>query len=59
MDFKQILASVKNKEFKPVYILHGDEPYFIDQIADQIENYCLEEHEKDFNQAIIYGRDAS
>jgi len=58
MDFKQILASVKNKEFKPVYILHGDEPYFIDQIADQIENYCLEEHEKDFNQAIIYGRDA-
>jgi DNA polymerase-3 subunit delta len=58
MDFKQILASVKNKEFKPVYILHGEEPYFIDQIADQIENYCLEDHEKDFNQAIIYGRDA-
>lgn len=58
MDFKQILNSVKNKDFKPVYILHGEEPYFIDKIAESIEQFALEEHERDFNQTIIYGRDA-
>lgn len=58
MDFKQLLTSIKNKDFKPVYILHGEEPYFIDKIADAIEESALEEHERDFNQTIVYGRDA-
>ena len=58
MDFKQLLTSIKNKNFKPVYILHGEEPYFIDKIADAIEESALEEHERDFNQTIGYGRDA-
>lgn len=58
MDFKQLLTSIKNKNFKPVYILHGEEPYFIDKIADAIEESALEEHERDFNQTIVYGRDA-
>jgi len=58
MDFKQIIHSIRNKEFKPIYILHGDEPYFIDKISNTIEEYVLEEHERDFNQTIIYGRDA-
>jgi DNA polymerase-3 subunit delta len=58
MDFKQLLYSIKNKDFKPIYILHGDEPYFIDKISNVIEENALEEHERDFNQTIIYGRDA-
>ena len=58
MDIKQIIQSVKQKDFKPIYILHGEEPYFIDKISNIIEEYALEEHERDFNQTIIYGRDA-
>lgn len=58
MDFKQILQSVRNKDFKPMYILHGEEPYFIDKISQVIEEFALEEHERDFNQTIVYGRDA-
>jgi DNA polymerase-3 subunit delta len=58
MDFKQLLHSIRNKDFKPIYILHGDEPYFIDKISNVIEENALEEHERDFNQTIIYGRDA-
>jgi DNA polymerase-3 subunit delta len=58
MDYKQLLSSIKNKDFKPVYILHGEEPYFIDKIAEAIEESALEEHERDFNQTIVYGRDA-
>lgn len=58
MDYKAILKDIRDKKFQPVYALHGEEPYFIDVIADAIVENCLEEHERDFNQTIFYGRDA-
>lgn len=57
MDYKAIIRDIKNKQFKPVYGLHGEEPFFIDAICDAILENCLEEHERDFNQTIFYGRD--
>ena len=35
----------------------GEEPYFIDEIANFIEEHILNESEKEFNQTIVYGRD--
>ena len=58
MDYRKLEIDIKNKKFSPVYILHGEEPYFIDQITQLICDHALEEHEKDFNQHIVYGRDA-
>lgn len=58
MDYKAIIKDVRNKQFKPIYALHGEEPYFIDAICDAIIEHALEEHERDFNQTILYGRDA-
>ncbi len=58
MTFEQIIASAKKKDFRPVYLLHGEEAYYIDQLAAAIEEYALAEHEKAFNQSIIYGKDA-
>jgi DNA polymerase-3 subunit delta len=55
---KQILKDIKDKKFQQVYLLHGDEPYYIDLIADAILEHTLEEHEKDFNLTIAYGKDA-
>ncbi|MFP5470283.1 MAG: DNA polymerase III subunit delta [Bacteroidia bacterium] len=57
MNFSEIIASIQKKSFSPVYFLQGDEPFFIDQISDAIEKFALEEHEKDFNQTILYGKD--
>lgn len=37
--------------------MEGDEPYYIDLIAEYIESHVLEEHEKEFNQTILYGKD--
>lgn len=37
----------------------GEEPYYIDKLTEFIEDNVLQEHERDFNQTIIYGRDAS
>ena len=56
-DFKKIVKDVRAKSFKPVYFLHGEESYFIDRVAEEIEKSALEEHERDFNLSILYGRD--
>ncbi|MDB3905063.1 DNA polymerase III subunit delta, partial [Crocinitomicaceae bacterium] len=56
MSHKLIIKEIKNKNFQPIYFLHGEEPYFIDAISDSIIANCLEEHEKSFNQSILYGK---
>lgn len=57
MDFAPLLKAIKSKEFSPLYLLHGEEPYFIDQLEAAIEANALQEHEKAFNQTILYGKD--
>lgn len=58
-DYNQIMSDLKKKTYRPVYFLMGDEPYFIDMVADYIEANVLGEMEKEFNQSILYGRDVS
>jgi len=53
----EIIRDIKAKKAKPIYFLSGEEPYYIDKIADFIEENVLEEHERDFNQTILYGND--
>ncbi len=58
MELRKLEIDLKNKQFSPVYILHGEEAYFIDKLCQLIINHALQEHERDFNQHIVYGRDA-
>ncbi len=58
-EVKSILTAIKKGELKPVYFLMGEEPYFVDQIADYIEEHVLREDEKGFNQMVLYGRDVT
>ena len=53
-----LLAQLKNREFKPVYLLHGEEPYYIDMVSNYIEKHLLTDAEKGFNQTVFYGKDA-
>src|SRR5690606_8871362 len=48
-----------NRKLKPIYFLMGDEPYYIDLIADCIDKTVLTEDEKGFNQVVLYGRDTT
>jgi DNA polymerase III subunit delta len=52
-----ILEQLKQRQFAPVYFLQGEESYYIDTIADYIEKNALQEHEKGFNQVVLYGKD--
>lgn len=54
-----ILRDLKNQIYSPLYLLFGEEPYFIDLISDSIEQGVLSDQEKEFNQTIVYGRDIS
>lgn len=53
-----VLKDLKAKKFAPIYFLEGDEPYFIDLITDYIEKHAIAEHEKGFNQLVMYGKDS-
>lgn len=57
MTASDIIKDLKAKKFKPVYLLHGEEPYYIDQIIHYMEQHILNEMEKGFNQTILYGKD--
>ena len=58
-EVKSIVTAIRKGEVKPIYFLMGDESYFIDKIADFIEDNVLQEEEKGFNQMLLYGRDVS
>jgi DNA polymerase-3 subunit delta len=52
-----ILKQLQQGQFQPVYFLQGEEPYYIDVVADLIEKTALAEHERSFNQVVVYGKD--
>lgn len=58
-EIKQLVADIKQKKLKPIYLLMGEEPYYVDKISDYIEANVLSEEEKGFNQMVLYGRDVS
>ena len=58
-ELRKIMTEVRSGTFRPVYLLHGEESFFIDRISEEVEALALEDHERDFNQTILYGRDAN
>ena len=57
MNYKEIISSIANKDLQPVYFLMGDEPYYIDKLADLFSKNILSAEEQEFNQVVLYGKD--
>lgn len=55
--FHALQKSISLGKFSPIYLLHGDEPFFIDAICDQLEESILPESERGFNQSVLYGKE--
>jgi len=53
----QLLAEIKAGDFKQIYLLMGDEPYYPDLICDTILENAVEEYARDFDQFVYYGSD--
>lgn len=56
-NYDQILKSVQANQYAPVYLLCGEESYYIDQLCDYIETHALDEMAREFDQTVVYGRD--
>lgn len=56
-EFESIASDIKKKKFAPVYLLCGEEEFFIEKLTELIEENALTESEKAFNQTIAYGKD--
>lgn len=57
--FDQIIGDISKRKFTPVYLLEGDETFFIDEITKELEEKVLKPEEKSFNMTIAYGKDIS
>lgn len=58
MSAEKIIGNWKDKIFKNVYWLEGEEDYYIDMIMDYAEHKILDEAEAGFNLTVFYGKDA-
>lgn len=56
-DFRRLSADIDARKYAPVYLLMGEEPYFIDALCEKLATTVLDEAERSFNQIMLYGRD--
>ena len=57
MTYEEVMIGLKQGKYAPAYMLCGKEPYYIDKVADYIEQHVLDEMAREFDQTIIYGKD--
>ena len=54
---KQLIEELKKGVFKPVYLLTGEENYYIDVVSNYFEEEVIDPSLRDFDQTVVYGRD--
>ena len=59
ISYEQIIKDLKARKFAPVYVLMGDESFYIDKICDFISENVLKPEEQDFNQTVVFGADVN
>ena len=57
--YETIMKDLVAGKYAPIYVLMGDETYYIDKICDYISENVLQPEERDFNQVILFGSDVS
>lgn len=55
LTYEEIMRGIRSKQFAPVYVFQGEEPYYIDLLTDCLIEHALDDSERDFNQTIVYG----
>lgn len=52
---KEIVADLKAGKFRPVYLLTGEENYYIDLVSNFFEKNVIAADFRDFDQTVVYG----
>lgn len=53
--YKRILSDLQSGDYKPCYLLMGEESFYVDKLSSYIAEHTLPEDQKAFNQLILYG----
>ncbi len=56
--YEALAKEIRQGRTAPLYLLMGEEPYFIDRLGDLLAESLLNESERAFNQIVVYGKDA-
>ncbi len=56
--YESLTADIAARRFAPIYLLAGDEGYFIDALCRQLSSTILDEAQRSFNQITVYGLDS-
>lgn len=54
-EFPLLRQQIEAGQYAPVYVLHGEESFFIDQLTDLLLSRVLTDEEKDFDLTQFYG----
>ena len=57
MKYEEVMINLKQGKYAPAYMLCGKESYYIDKVADYVEQNVLDDMAREFDQTIIYGKD--
>lgn len=57
-ELTKLFQGLQMRQFAPVYLIDGEENYYLDMITDYFENKILTPAERDFNLMVLYGKDA-
>ena len=49
-EFERLQKQIAARQFSPIYLLMGEESYFIDRLQEQLADSILGEAERAFNQ---------
>ena len=55
--YEDIMRALRADEYAPIYLLCGEEPYYIDRVYEFIAEHALDEMAREFDQQVVYGRD--
>src|ERR1700744_2714644 len=57
-ELKKLFQGLQLRQFAPVYLIDGEEAYYLDMITAYFEDKILQPAERDFNLMVLYGKDA-
>jgi len=57
--FASLCNEVKQNQFRNIYVLQGEEPYYIDRLQQLIIDNALTPDQRDFNLTVYYGNNAN
>ena len=57
VSYDQVMSDLRRSAYKPIYLLMGEEAYYIDKISDFIQANVLDENQREFDLTVVYGKD--